>query len=256
MALALPRPFNRGEAAAAAVSVPGFYIAGAAAGTGVTWGTAGRQGVSSGRVTGPGVGLPNMPARRTVTPWTFDDPATGEERIPRAALSAALPGGAAITKAEATAIVNNGLTVAFDTRGRDPDPDLNSNAEISVTVVDLDGNVLAQARTPDAPVFGADVSIQKARSVVYLSRNPHNPAPEGPGSAFTEISAIAAPPLPPSTALLAAPYTGKYADYVNDLTLGNPNLFSSGTAFSDRAIGDVSRPYYPDDIDGGPTGPA
>ena len=47
---------------------------------------------------------------------------------------------------------------------------LNSSAQVTVTIVDLDGNVLAQARTPDAPIFGADVSRQKARTAVFFSR--------------------------------------------------------------------------------------
>ena len=244
-----PSPFPA-SATAAAVSVPGFYVAGAAPGTGATWGTAAAGVFPDG--TGPGGVGPQYPGVTNGQPWAFLDDTTGAQRVPRAGF---VPAGAnAITAAEARQMVTDGLITGFNTRGQIRIP-TNSNAEISVAVVDLDGNILAQARTPDAPVFGADVSIQKARSVVYFSRNPHNPAPEGPGSAFTEISAIAAPPLAPSTALLGAPYTGRYADYMNDLTLGNPALFSSGTAFSERAIGDLSRPYYPDDIDGGPTGP-
>ena len=99
---------------------------------------------------------------------------------------------------------------------------------------------MAQARTPDAPVFGADVSIQKARSVVYFSRF-------GVGSAFNDVSNITAPPVAAS-----APSFAYYADATS---LGGPSLFNSGTAFSDRALGDLARPFYPDGINH-PTPPA
>ncbi len=167
-------------------------------------------------------------------------------RDPRAGLA---PGGAAITAAEARQLVINGLQVAFQTRGQIRIP-TNSNAEISVAIVDLDGNLLAMARTTDAPVFGADVSVQKARSVVYFSRS-------GIGSAFNDVSNITTPPVTSSTLGLGGPYTGTFADYVNDVSLGDPTLFNSGIAFSDRAIGDLARPFYPDDgsQNGAPPGP-
>lgn len=182
----------------------------------------------------PPTGTGNYPG---VNAWAFLDPTTGIERAPRNSPEAGF--AAKILAPEARQIVINGLRVAFDTRGQIRIP-TNSNAEVSVTVVDLDGNVLAQARTPDAPVFGADVSIQKARSVVYFSRT-------GLGSAFTDISNITAPPVAASN--------GGFANYANAVSLGAPSLFNSGTAFSDRALGDLALPFYPDGIDGTAPGP-
>jgi uncharacterized protein GlcG (DUF336 family) len=235
-----PDPFPA-SATAAPVSVPGFYLAAGAPGTGVTWGTVASGVFPDG--TGPG-GVGAQYAVSGGVAWTFLDASTGDERVPKAGY---VPAAGFLTKAEATALVVNGLDVSFVTRGQIRIP-TNSAAQISVTVVDLDGNILAQARSADAPVFGADVSIQKARSVVFFSR-------ADAGSAFNEISAITNPPQPPSTAALGAPYTGKFADYVNAVSLSDPTLFNSGVAFSDRALGDLAQPYYPDGIDGTPPGP-
>src|SRR5213075_2829271 len=37
------------------------------------------------------------------------------------------------------------------------------------TVVDTDGKVLGLVRTPDAPIFGVDVSAQKSRTAAFFS---------------------------------------------------------------------------------------
>ena len=39
-----------------------------------------------------------------------------------------------------------------------------------MAVVDANGALLGLARTPDAPVFGTDVSVQKARTAALFSR--------------------------------------------------------------------------------------
>jgi uncharacterized protein GlcG (DUF336 family) len=224
VALSAPGSFAANE-----ISVPGFYAASGTPLAGKTWGTL-AAGVFP---DAPPTGLNNYPG---IAAWAFLDPMTGVERTPRTSPEAGFP--QRITAAEAQQIVFQGLQVAFATRGQIRIP-TNSNAEVSVTVVDRDGNVLAQARTPDAPVFGADVSIQKARSVVYFSR-------QGVGSAFNDISNITGPPVAASN--------GSFANYANAVTIGGPS-FNSGTAFSDRALGDLARPFYPDGIDGTPPGP-
>src|SRR5579871_4548819 len=38
-------------------------------------------------------------------------------------------------------------------------------------------------------------------------------------------------------------------------TAPSPTIFADGVAWSEAAIGDVSRPFYPDGIDGNPPGP-
>ena len=145
-------------------------------------------------------------------------------------------GGAAITAAEAQAMMTSALNVAYSARAAIRVP-TNSFAQVTVTIVDLDGNVVAQARTPDAPVFGADVSRQKARSAVFFSRP----------DAAAKISAISAP---------ASTSTGTFADYIaRSRALIGPTVFADGVAWSEVAIGDISRPFFPDGIDGNPPGP-
>ena len=39
----------------------------------------------------------------------------------------------------------------------------------TITVVDRAGTVLGLIRTPDAPVFGTDVALQKARTAAFFS---------------------------------------------------------------------------------------
>ena len=158
--------------------------------------------------------------------------------------------GNALTAAEVQALIGNVLSVATVTRAGIRIP-TNSNAQISVSVVDLDGNILGIARLPDAPIFGIDVSLQKARSAVFFSR-------ADAASAFHTINAITAPPFP------AAPVGGFPAYmaaqsvesvFFNNAAVANAALFSSGKAFSDGAIGNISRPFFPDGQNGNPNGP-
>ena len=147
-------------------------------------------------------------------------------------------GGLAITAAEAQALETSALNIAFIARAAIREP-LGSFAKVTVTVVDYDGNVVAQARTPDAPVFGADVSRQKARSAIFFSRP----------DAAARIAAINIPGFPASTD------TGTFADYIiRSQQLIGPGAFAGGTAWSEVALGEVARPFYPDGIDGNPPG--
>ena len=145
---------------------------------------------------------------------------------PRAGLS---PSGAAMGRQDAINIVKAGLTVAYSARAgiRQPQPD---TVNVTVSVVDLDGNILASASTEDPPVFGIDVSVQKARSVAFLSRTQAQ-------SDLQAASSTVAAYVPTIRSFLGA------------------NGFADGIAFSARAIGNLARPYYPDGIDGRPNGP-
>jgi uncharacterized protein GlcG (DUF336 family) len=147
-----------------------------------------------------------------------------------------VPGfGRAITAGEAQVLMVSALNIANSTRAAIRNP-LGSAAQVNVTIVDLDGNVLAQARTPDAPIFGADVSRQKARTAVFFSRT----------DAAGTISAIS---IPASTS------TGTFADYITrSQSLVEPSVFADGFAWTELAIGEIARPFYPDGIDGNPPG--
>ncbi len=168
-----------------------------------------------------------------VNAYVFTD---GNGNVLYAPTNGLVPGfGQAITAGEAQLLMISALKVAFSARAAIRNP-LGSFAQVNVTIVDLDGNVLAQARTPDAPIFGADVSRQKARTAVFFSR---------PDAAST-IKAIT---------ITASTDTGTFADYITrSQSLVEPSVFADGIAWSEVAIGEIARPFYPDGIDGNPPG--
>jgi uncharacterized protein GlcG (DUF336 family) len=132
------------------------------------------------------------------------------------------------------------LNVAYSGRAQIRNPN-NSFIQVTVTIVDFDGNILAQARTPDAPIFGADVSRQKARSALFFSRT----------DAAAKINSIQEPSIstgPPNG-------LGSFTDYITrSQQLLGPTAFADGIAFSEVGIGDIARPFYPDGIDDNPPG--
>lgn len=168
-----------------------------------------------------------------VSAYVYTD---GNGNILYAPMKGLVPGlGQAITAGEAQQLMISALGVAMQTRAAIRTP-LGSFAQVNVTIVDLDGNVLAQARTPDAPIFGADVSRQKARTAVFFSR---------PDAAST-INAITIP---------ASTLTGAFAEYITaSQNLVEPFVFADGFAWSEVAIGIIARPFYPDGIDGNSNG--
>jgi uncharacterized protein GlcG (DUF336 family) len=168
-----------------------------------------------------------------VNAFVFTD---GNGNVLYAPTNGLVPGfGQAITAGEAQLLMISALNTAFSARAAIRNP-LGSFAQVNVTIVDLDGNVLAQARTPDAPIFGADVSRQKARTAVFFSR---------PDAAST-IKAITIP---------ASTDTGTFADYITrSQNLVEPSVFANGIAWSEVAVGLIARPFYPDGIDGNPPG--
>lgn len=208
--------------------VPGFFpgpAAGHTAIAGLTYGsTDGASGIAPDGALGP-----MLYPGTTTTSYVFTDGAGAVLYAPTAGLA---PAGQAITAAEAQALMTSTLNVAYQTRAAIRIP-TNTNAQVTVTIVDLDGNVLAQARTPDAPIFGADVSRQKARTAVFFSRT----------DAAAKISAITAP---------ASNTSGTFAQYISDsrTLTGDNGVFADGLAWSEVSIGDISRPFYPDGIDG------
>jgi uncharacterized protein GlcG (DUF336 family) len=136
------------------------------------------------------------------------------------------PADGGLTTADVLRILTQGARQANRTRAGIRRP-LGDRARVNLTVVDRAGNVLGIFRTRDAPVFGFDVSAQKARTVAFFSR------------ADAQAQLLAVPD--------AAPFASAAAQE------GIP--FDGRTAFSDRAIGFISRPFFPDGIDGTRHGP-
>lgn len=153
-----------------------------------------------------------------------------------------------LTQAEVQQLLSSGLGVVAQTRAQIRLP-VGQTASVTIAVVDTYGNVLGMVRTRDAPVFGADVSLQKARTATFFSS----------ASAATLLASL------PTAEYLETPPSGPafkpatpFSEYVSDTQtfLADPNALADGViAWSDRAIGNISRPYFPDGIDGSPNGP-
>ena len=133
----------------ALVAVPGYV--GAAVGTGVAFGT-------------PASGYrPATGAFAALGAFTLVD-AGNVERFPPTAGA----GAGALSANEVSALLQEGLKIAQRARAQIRRP-LGSAAEVSIVVVDLNGDILGLTRTPDAPVFGTDVAVQKARGALLFS---------------------------------------------------------------------------------------
>jgi uncharacterized protein GlcG (DUF336 family) len=140
-----------------------------------------------------------------------------------------------LTQAEVIQLLRSALQVANRARAQIRRP-LGSAAQVNISVVDSQGVLLGLVRTADAPVFGADVSVQKARSAALFSRS----------DAGAQLLA-----LPPAN-YLAPPAASSIGAYVVAMRafLGDPSALANGTAYSNRAIGNLARPLFPDGIEG------
>ena len=135
------------------------------------------------------------------------------------------PASNALTASEVGTIIAHAAQQANITRAAIRQP-LGSNARVTIAVVDTAGVVLGVFRQQDAPVFGFDVAVQKARTATFFS------------------SANAA------TALRGA----GLGSYVDRAAADGLRLDGS-VAFTDRANGFLHRPFFPDGIDGSAAGP-
>jgi len=135
------------------------------------------------------------------------------------------PSSNALTASDVGTIIAHSAQQANITRAAIRQP-LGSNARVTMAVVDTAGVVLGVFRQQDAPVFGFDVAVQKARTAAFFS------------------SANAA------TTLRAAGF-GSYVDRA----AADGLRFDAAFAFTDRATGFLHRPFFPDGINDTAAGP-
>ncbi|WOK36553.1 heme-binding protein [Sphingomonas sp. C3-2] len=136
-----------------------------------------------------------------------------------------------LSAAEVRAILEEAFSVMSRARAQIRQP-LDSRAQVTISIVDTHGVALGIVRSPDAPIFGTDVSLQKARTAMFFSN----------AQAGTQLLAN---PSADVQSFVAAART-----FFND-----PAALTGKYAFSDRANGNVSRPYFPDGEVGRPNGP-
>lgn len=154
----------------------------------------------------------------------------GANRFPIRAGTDAASVAQPLSAAEVRAVLEEAFTVMSRARAQIRRP-LDSRAQVTISLVDTHGQVLGIVRSPDAPIFGTDVSLQKARTAAF----------------FSNAQAAAQ--------LLATP--GEVPAFVARVRgfLGDPAALTGQTAFSDRAGGNLSRPYFPDGEVGRAPGP-
>lgn len=130
-----------------------------------------------------------------------------------------------LTAAEVNTIIGHAAQQANITRAAIRQP-LGSNARVTIAVVDQNGVVLGVFRQTDAPVFGFDVSVQKARTAAFFS---------GANAAN----------------LLRGAGFGTYVDRA----AADGLKLDGSVAFTDRAGGFLHRPFFPDGINNTAAGP-
>lgn len=160
---------------------------------------------------------------------------------PIAGTDAAQTGNQSLTALEVQTLLNSALDVANRARAQIRRP-TGSQARVTISVVDSQGVILGVARTRDAPVFGTDVSLQKARTAAFLSSNSAaafiQTLPDAKYLSTTDASVTVATSIP----------MGSYVTQFQAF-MGNPNALADGAvAYTDRANGNLSRPFYPDGI--------
>ncbi|MGF7147662.1 uncharacterized protein GlcG (DUF336 family) [Sphingomonas zeicaulis] len=136
-----------------------------------------------------------------------------------------------LTLAESRAVLEEAFTIMSRARAQIRRP-LDSRAQVTISLVDTRGQVLGVVRAPDAPVFGTDVSLQKARTAAFFS------------------SRFAADELQQNTIPDIREFVPRLRTFLNDET-----ALTGKVAFSDRAGGNLSRPFFPDGEVGRPNGP-
>lgn len=207
-----------GSAAGALIPVAGYY-AGSSILPGVAYGTE-RSGV------------------RFATAADFSNPEAfvlsdgkGANRFPIRGGADAAEVGTALTPAEVRAVLEEAFKIMSRARAQIRRP-LDSPAQVTISVVDSWGTALGVVRSPDAPMFGTDVSLQKARTVAFFSNRRAG-------------ELLLADPDPG-----VAPTVAAFRTFLSDNT-----ALTGKTAFSNRAIGNLARPYFPDGEVGRPNGP-
>ncbi len=185
-----------------------------------------------------------------VDAFVLDD-GTGNNRFaPRAGTD----GASALSATEVNTLVAEALAVANRARAQIRQP-LGTSARVTVSVVDTNGAILGIASTRDAPVFGIDVSLQKARTAMFMT----SPAAAGEILARDTVRFFnAALNLDAGRVALSTTRMREPGEYVTRLRafLGLPGALGDGAiAFGARSVGNLARPFYPDGIENAPPGP-
>lgn len=153
---------------------------------------------------------------------------------PRYPIRAGTDGGdnpTPLSAAEVKALLEEAFKIMTRARAQIRKP-LDSRAQVTMTVVDTHGSILGMDRSPDAPIFGSDVSIQKARTATFFSGS--HAAGDLLGNPSADVQS----------------FVQKVRTFLND-----PQALTGTHAFADRSGGNLARPFFPDGEVGRPNGP-
>jgi len=160
----------------------------------------------------------------------------------------------ALKKEEVRTIVQEALKVTARTRAQVRRP-LGSQAGETIVVTDTNGVVLAIARSRDALVDAVDVTTQKARTAAFFSGSyaAADIQSAAPARYFATSVNEGAKTIALTTKAIVSP--GSYIAPARAF-LGQPTAFGDGAvAYSERAVGLLAKPLYPDGIPNTQPGP-
>jgi uncharacterized protein GlcG (DUF336 family) len=155
-----------------------------------------------------------------------------------------LNGVASLSQTEVRELLRAALDVANRARAQIRRP-LGSASGVTISVVDSQGNILGMVRNLDAAVFGSDVSLQKARTAAFFS----NKDAASFLNSITTATNYLNTDLTIRETILIPGYVTAVQNFVG------VNALTDGTAFSDRAGGNLSRPFFADGIQANTNGP-
>jgi uncharacterized protein GlcG (DUF336 family) len=204
---------------ASLISVPGYFDS--------------AQGIKAGQQYGQeGSGVRPSTRDEFAIPGAFIlSDGAGRNRFPIKAAADGRGSEMPLTKDEVRQLLETAHQTMSAARGQIRRP-LNQSARVSMVVVDTTGEILGLVIGSDAPIFGLDVAVQKARTATFFS---------------SELAAT----------YLVGLNRDEISDYVQRVRvfLNDPLALTGQHAFSDRAGGNLSRPYFPDGELGRPHGP-
>lgn len=149
----------------------------------------------------------------------------GNNRFP--SKNGASQGGVELTAAEVEALLDASLLTAERTRSQVRRP-RDTRARLAIWIIDITGDVIGFVRSKDTILDSTDVTLQKARAAMFFSS-------------------------PDAGAALRADGRSVFVDAAESL-LG-PNAFDGTFAWSTTALGNISRPFFPDGTTGSLPGP-
>lgn len=155
----------------------------------------------------------------------------GNNRFPIRAGTDGAEVGQPLTLEESRALLEEAFAVLSRTRSQVRKP-VGSRAEMTLVLVDTRGEVLGMIRSPDALVDAIDATTQKARSITFFS------------SRFADDDLLAS----------RDPQVAAFVDATRAF-IGDPEVLNGKFAFSNRSLGNIARPYFPDGELGTAPGP-